>query len=181
MTFPDLYLILPTVLLLALPTEVNAQTGLVTFSSPDGSFRINVPRKPTYEHQVLNYENEGIFESNFRADVYDFSSPDSGVAGVLAIFYLARPRNRRQFTEECDSVMLVVGGDNKEFIKGTSVTVNGLHGREYFYRNGDIRGRVLIVNARTRVFFVQFHTEAGALPRYVERIFRSFRVAPLPG
>src|SRR5262245_15869681 len=94
----------------------------------------------------------------------------------LPILHVARVKNRRQFDKEADSVMLVVGGDDKKFSKTTSVTVNGLHGREYFYEKGDIRGRVLIVNAGSRIFFVQYHTEAGILPDFVAKIFRSFRV-----
>jgi len=73
--------------------------------------------------------------------------------------------------------MLVVGGDDKEFLKQESVTVNGMHGREYIYKKGSIRGRVLLVNSSKRRFFLQYHTEEGALPEFVARIFDSFRPA----
>src|SRR5688572_20985046 len=175
----SLYLVVPTLVLMfaAMRVEVNAQTGWVTFSPPDRGFSIKIPSKPTYKRTSLNYPEQGLFDGNLWADIYDFSPNVSGTIGVITVFQLTAAKSRRQFNRESDTIMEIVGGDDKEFLKRASVMINGLHAREYSYRKGDIRGRVLIVNARTRVFFLQFHTEAGVLPNYVDRIFRSFRVA----
>lgn len=176
----SVYFVIPILVLAsaAISIEVNAQTRWVTFSPPGKGFSIKVPRKPTYKHRSLNYDEQGLFEGNTHADIYDFSPNDSGTIGAISVFHLTRPKSGRQFNKESDSIMEVIGGDDKKFLKRISVTINGLHAREYVYRKGDIRGRVLIVNARKKVFFVQYHTEAGVLPRFVDRIFGSFRVLP---
>ena len=164
------------ILVLLVSVEIDAQSRWLTFSPPDRSFSIKLPRKPAHVHGRLNYETQGLFEGNFGADTYDFSPNDSGTVAVVSVFHLTTAKSLRQFNKESDSVMLVIGGDDKEFDKQTSVIINGLHAREYFYRKGDIRGRVLIVNAGKRIYFLQYHCESGALPDFVDRIFRSFRI-----
>lgn len=178
-SFRTVYLIIPTLVLVsaAIPVAVNAQSRWVTFSPPDRGFRINIPSKPAYRRTSLNYDKQGLFEGNLWADIYDFSPNDSGTIGVITVLHLKGAKSRRQFNKESDTIMEIVGGDDKEFLKRASVMINGRHAREYSYRKGDIRGRVLIVNAGIKVFFLQFHTEAGVLPNYVDRIFRSFRLA----
>ena len=178
-SFRNLYVAV-SILGLLLSIEVYAQTRLVTFSPPDRSFRIKIPSKPSHVHSSLDYERQGLFEGNFAADTYDFSPNDSGTVGVITVFHLARAKSRRQFNKESDSIMLVVGGDDKEFLKRTSIRTSGLHGREYLYSKGDIRGRVLIVNAGKKIFFLQYHTESGALPDFVDTIFRSFKITTKP-
>ena len=176
----NLYLLILILVLASasLSIDVNAQAEWVAFSPSDNSFNITVPRKPTYQHDSLNYEERGLFEGNTHADTYDFSPSDSGTVGVITVFHLDRPKIRRQFDRESDSVMEVVGGDDKKFLKRTSVTVDGLHAREYVYLKGVICGRVRIVNAGKRILFLQYQTEAEMLPRFVDRIFNSFRVHP---
>jgi hypothetical protein len=173
------YLVVPALVLLlsAFSVEAQARTRWVKFSPPDKSFSIVLPRKPIYQHSDLNYDEQGVFDGNMRADDYDFSPNDSGTTSLITVFHLARPKSRQQFDKECDSIMEVIAGDDKQFDKRASLTINGLHAREYLFRKGSIRGRVLIVNARTRIYFLQYHTETGVLPSFVAGIFRSFRVA----
>jgi hypothetical protein len=170
-------LIVVLAVLSIIPAQTNAQTRWLHYSPPDKSFTVELPRKPKYKRQKLDYEREGLFEGNSHVDWYDFSPNESGTVGVVAVYYVPQEKSQRQFDEESDSIMLVVGGDDKKFVKQESVTVNGLKGRDYIYSKGSVRGRVLIVNAGKRIFFLQYHTEAGVLPTFVAKIFDSFRIA----
>jgi hypothetical protein len=93
---------------------------------------------------------------------------------VIGVYQLRRAKNQRQFIKECYDIILFIGGDDKESLTHKSVSVNGMPGREYFYSKGDIRGRVLIVNGGKRIFFLQYHTEAGSLPDFVKMVFNTF-------
>jgi hypothetical protein len=97
----------------------------VKFSPPDKSFSIVLPRKPIYQHSDLNYDEQGVFDGNMRADDYDFSPNDSGTTSLITVFHLARPKSRQQFDKECDSIMEVIAGDDKQFDKRASLTING--------------------------------------------------------
>lgn len=164
-------------LLLAISPQVSGQAKWRFYAPPDKSFSVELPRMPKHTRQDLNYEKTGLFEGNTHGDVYDFSPNDSGTIGVIGVYYVPQEKSDKQFDAESDGLMLVVGGDDKEFLKQESVTVNGMHGREYIYKKGSIRGRVLIVNSGKRRFLLQYHTEEGALPEFVARIFDSFRPA----
>jgi hypothetical protein len=169
---------LPVVLavLSIISAQTNAQARWLHYSPPNKSFTVELPGRPKYKRQKLDYEREGLFEGNSHVDLYDFSPNESGTVGLVAVYYVQKVRSQRQFDEESDSIMLMVGGDDKEFLKQESVTVSGLHGRDYIYRKGSVRGRVLIINAGKRICFLQYHTEAGVLPTFVAKIFDSFRI-----
>ncbi len=174
MTLLALVLATAQTALVFVPAQTDAEAW-VNYSPPDKSFTVRLPRWPHYTTGRLDYEKDGLFKGNTHGDGYDFSPNVSGTVAGIFVYHLRRPKSQRQFIKECDDIMLVVGGDDKESLTHKSVSVNGMSGREYFYTKGDIRGRVLVINGRRRIFFLQYHTEADSLPDFVKTVFNSFR------
>jgi hypothetical protein len=160
---------------LFLTVSSQAQPAWREFSPRDLSFKIELPPQLKHRHAEEPFGLHELF-NGLSSETYDFSPPVSGTSAAVVVAKMSKPLRNSQFDKIADSGMLIIGGDDKTFSSMRSIPVNGKHAREYFYEKGSVRGRVVMVNAGRKIFFLQYHTEDGELPKFVTRLFSSFRV-----
>lgn len=158
-----------------------AQSEWIKFSPPDKSFVVEAPRKLSrIDKPESANSQDALFRWAKSADAYELplaseSNKYAFVIGVLNISDCQRAKDA--FKEEVKDFILTIGGDNKRIVSDVEVSVNDVPGREVVYENGDVNGRVLILNAGKRIYLVIYTTdvfEKTSAPEIL-RIFRSFR------
>lgn len=101
-------------------------------------------------------------------------------AFVIGVFDVsACKRKSETFNKEVNDLVAILGGDDKRLIKNEQMKVNGLPGREFIYENGDLYGRVLVVNGGKRIYMLTYTNDAYGTTTSAEttRMFSSFRPA----
>jgi len=166
----------------------NAQPDWRVYSAPNKSFTVELPWKPIYERHNLNgmptsiRKNRQLFKGSTSIDAYDLRmyTQESSTRTYISVYNLAETLSEQEFDAEAESVMSRLGGKDQQFLRNEYVTVYGLRGREYVYEKGKASGRILMVNANHRVYFLHYHTEneKGISRGPVERVFNSFRPRP---
>jgi hypothetical protein len=158
------------------PTAVPAQSWQ-HFSTPDDSLSVELPAKPN----VLKKKNESldvIFKHS--KSVYSYTVNlgfESEPEIVFSVLRVSKPIRNQDFDRTVNSNMLWIGGDDKYFSRKADVIVNGLHGREFVFKKGEMLGRALFINGGTHIYYLMFQgeTERADSAELVVRIFNSFR------
>lgn len=160
------------------------QSGWRVYSPPDKSFTVELPQEPRRVNKIdpTSSDEESFFECTKSVDAYELQlnpkSPE--YAFVIGVFDVSACQRRPEtFNKEVENLVAVIGGDNKRLIKDEKVKVNGLPGREFIYENGDLHGRVLIVNAGKRIYMLTYTNDTSGAITSAEttRMFSSFRPA----
>lgn len=157
------------------------QNTWLRFSPPDKSFVIEVPQKlRRIRRSGSSMPITELFSCAKSAIAYELPSTlESGrYSLVVGVFNLsACKREKDKLKQEIEDFILIVGGDNKHIISNENIDVGGFTGREVVYENGDINGRVLIVNSGKRIYLLTYTTdtvEKTSAPEIL-RMFRTFR------
>lgn len=157
------------------------QSGWRVYSPPNKSFTVELPREPRRTNKLdpTSSDEESFFECTKSVDAYELQlrpkSPE--YAFVIGVFDVsACQRKPETFNEEVEGLVAVIGGDNKRLLSDSKVNVDGLSGREFMYENGDLHGRVLIVNAGKRIYFLTYTTDipGGTSSPEATRMFKTF-------
>jgi hypothetical protein len=165
------------------PTLQNqTQLNWRVYSPPDKSFTVELPQEPRRTNKMDPTSNDeaSFFECTKSVDAYEIQlkpqSPE--YAFVIGVFNVSGcQRKAETFNKEVKGLVAVIGGDDKRLIKDKQVKVNGLPGREFIYENGELYGRVLVVNAGKRIYMVTYTNDASGTTTSAEttRMFSSFR------
>lgn len=164
-----------------IPSYVNAQSNWVSYSPPDRSFSIELPKTPMHQRRKPKDTNVNLFDGYKFKDLYLIRSTSEGAESVFTIFvYEAsdRKRKRRLSDEEVNSMIKIIGGDDKKFIRRMSTLVDGSPAWDFVYEKGIKSGRTLIIDAGGRVYMLLYYTYKGGevMSESVSRIFRTFRL-----
>jgi hypothetical protein len=152
------------------------------YSPPDKRFTVELPRVPRHTDKIdpTSADEASFFECTKSVEAYELQlkpqSPE--YAFVIGVFDVSGcQRKAETFNKEVKDLVAVIGGDNKRLIKDDQVTVNGLPGREFIYQNGNLNGRVLILNAGRRIYMLTYtdDTLSNATSAETTRMFNSFR------
>jgi hypothetical protein len=152
------------------------------YSPPDKSFTVELPQEPRHTNKIdpTSTDEASFFECTKSVDAYELQlKPQSSeYAFVIGVFNVSGcQRKAETFNKEVKGLVAIIGGDNKRLIKNEQVKVNGLPGREFIYQNGDLYGRVLVVNAGKRIYMLTYTNDASGTTTSAEttRMFSSFR------
>ena len=159
-----------------------AQGNWRVYSPPDRSFTVELPQEPRHTNKIdpTSTDEASFFECTKSVDAYEIQlkpqSPE--YAFVIGVFDVSGCRRKAEtFTKEVKDLIAILGGDNKRLIKNEQVTVNGLPGREFIYENGELYGRVLLINAGKRIYMLTYtnNSSGGTSSAETIRMFSSFR------
>ena len=144
--------------------------------SPPRAFTVDLPDRPKVVTRK-QYSLPPIFSQSRVAYSYSVDLiPGDEPELLFGEIVLSKRVSNRRFDRTVDSNMLWIGGDDKHFSKQADLSVEGLHGREFFFDKGNMSGRALFINGGNRVYFLLYFEEGktdSADP--VSRIFSSFR------
>lgn len=152
------------------------------YSPPDKSFTVELPQEPRHTNKMdpTSADEASFFECTKSVDAYEIQlkpqSPE--YAFVIGVFDVSGcPRKAETFNNEVKDLIAILGGDNKRLIKNEQVKVNGLPGREFIYANGELYGRVLVINAGKRIYMLTYTNNSSSTTSSAEtiRMFSSFR------
>ncbi len=165
--------------------QERTQSGWRVYFPPNKNFTVELPGEP---HPTNNPDPGGVDERSFlewfkctRSVAFYVlrlrpSSPAN--AFVIGDFDVSGCKRKPQlFDEEVKGLVAILGGDNKQIISNSAVVVNGLPGHEFIYENGEVNGRVLIINASRRIYALLYESDvprAASSPE-TTRMFSSFR------
>ncbi len=167
------------------PTVQNqTQSTWRVYSPPDKSFTVELPQEPRRTNKIdptgTDENEKSFFECTKSVDAYELQlkpqSPEySFVIGVFDVS--GCQRKLETFNKEVKGLVAIIGGDDKQLIKDEQLKVHGLPGREFIYQNGDLYGRVLVVNAGKRIYMLTYTNDASGTTTSAEttRMFSSFR------
>jgi len=161
------------------------QSGWRIYSPPDNSFTVELPQEPRHTNKIdpTSADEASFFECTKSVDAYELQLKPQfpEYAFVIGVFDVSGcQRKPETFNKEAKGLVAVIGGDNKRLIKDEQVKVNGLPGRQFIYENGDLYGRVLVLNAGKRIYMLTYTNDAAGTTTSPEtnRMFRTFRLVP---
>lgn len=176
------FLFASILLFFLIPANTNAQPKWRPYTSPGKTFTVELPWKPIYQRKQITGmvpNSAGPFKGIQSVDYYNLNMYiDEGSTSFFIFEYeVADKRSDQDFDIEVDSIMSGPGGKDKNYLQNRPVTVNGLHGQEYFYEKGKTSARVLVINAGHRIFLLRFSTEEkkGINRGPVEKVFSTFQ------
>ncbi len=188
-----------SLLTLLLGAELNAQPKWQVYTPSDKSFSVDLPWKPIYRRRNLQYlvsktetltQNiprfdrlrTPVFKGTSVDDWYDLSmyTDESSTIFFIHLYEVRYKRSAEDFDSEVRQIMRVETCKSCTFLKDEGVVLNGLSGREIIYQKGKESGRVLFINAGSRVYIVSFQTEdkKGVARGPVDRVFSTFQPTP---
>ena len=156
------------------------------FSPPGRSFVIEVPGKP----ETLKDEDSLVWLSRDKKNAYGFFKHVKSGLGyslklgiekdpelIIAVLHMSQHVTDREFDSTVNSSILWMFGDDKVFSKQTDVVIEGLHGREFVFDKGSLRGRALFVNGGRQIYMLSVSSEAeeAIFSNAVSRTFDTFR------
>lgn len=165
--------------------QERTQSGWRVYSPRSKNFTVEVPGEP---RRTNNPDPQGVDERSFLEwfkcsrsvtfYVLRLRPISPGNAFVIGDFDVSRcKRKPEMFDEEVKGLVAILGGDNKQIISNSPVVVKGLPGHEFIYENGDVNGRVLIINASRRIYALLYESDVpkSASSPETTRMFSSFR------
>jgi hypothetical protein len=160
---------------------VTAQSAWRVYSPPSRNFAVDLPSTPKVRRAKAATEASSLFENTKFVESYTIrvksETPDAAV--LLNVSHLSKPTDRSNFDKEVHLLALIIGGDKEDsdITKQSNLSVNGYHGREYFFERNEGFYRLRFINAGTSVFFLMYYANAESelLSEPVSRIFETLR------
>lgn len=161
------------------------QAKWIVFSPPDKGFTVELPSNPEHSN-TLDPNDPGddkdLFKCSKSLNSYtllvdsETSKLDKFTNRIIigSFDVSGCQRSNPSFIKETKILSEFLGGDNKTTIENSKVYVSGLPARNLvFYNEG--YGRILMINAKRRIFMLIYFTNKDNPSEVAERIFRTFR------
>jgi hypothetical protein len=146
------------------------------YSPPGARLTIELPQPPKLDKSNDEPPPPSLFPHTTGGLAYSVDLISGGIPELLfGVSNLSKRFSNRRFDKYINSLVLIIGGDNKHFYKKADVTIAGLHGRDFTYEQGEMSGRALFLNGANRIYVLIYRPEEGVTSDVVNRIFRSFR------